>query len=234
MKGNKSMINDPYSVLGVSRGASESEVKRAYRKMSRKYHPDANINDSNPEETERKFREIQEAYNQIINERNGGSTGYGYGGFGGYGRSGQTGQSEDDAHFMAALNYINNRRFPEALNVLNTISNRNAKWYYFSSVANMGLGKSDIGMEHAKKAVELEPNNQEYMMYYQRLQNGGYQNPFGGFGGYGGYGNYGGGYGGYGGYGRSSSECGSGNLCCDLWMADTCCECMGGDLCSCM
>lgn len=228
------MINDPYSVLGVSRGASESEIKRAYRKMSRKYHPDANINDPNPEATEQKFREIQEAYNQIMNEKSGGSSYYGYG----YNQRGQnTGQSEEDAHFMAALNYINARKFREALNVLDTIPNHNARWYYFSSVANMGLGNTDIGLEYAKKAVSLEPGNPQYQQYYQSLQSGGYQSPFGGFGGfggYGGYGNYGGGYNTYGGYGGSGGGCGTGNLCCDLLCADTCCECMGGDLCSCI
>ena len=137
---------------------------------------------------------------------------------------------------MAALNYINARRFNEALNVLNTISNHNARWYYFSSVANVGLGKTDIGLEQARQALSLEPNNPQYQQWYQNVQQGGFQNPFGGFGGfggYGGYGNYGGGYNTYGGYG-SGSSCGTGNMCCDLWCADTCCECMGGDLCSCI
>ncbi len=230
------MINDPYAVLGVARGASEDEIKKAYRKLSRKYHPDANINAKDPEAVEKKFREVQEAYNQIMDEKSGNGSSYSSYGYG-YGQNAQsTGQSEEDAHLMAAMNYINARRYNEALNVLESIENRSARWYYFSSVANMGLGRQDIGKEHAKRAVDMDPGNAEFMSYYQRIQNGGgYQSPFGGgFGGYGGYGNYGGGYGGYGGAGRSGSECGTGNMCCDLWCADSLCECMGGDLCSCM
>ena len=63
------MIYDPYQVLGLQRGASEADVKKAYRKLSRKYHPDANLNNPNKAEAEAKFREIQEAYNQIMDER---------------------------------------------------------------------------------------------------------------------------------------------------------------------
>lgn len=137
---------------------------------------------------------------------------------------------------MAAMNYIRARQFNEALHVLDGIENRNARWYYFSSVANMGLGNNVIAKDQAQKAVELEPDNMEFRQYYQQLVNGGgygsFGSPFGGgygggFGGYGGYGNYGG-------YGGSYSSCGTGNLCCDLWCADSLCECMGGDLCSCI
>lgn len=62
-------MTDPYQVLGVSRDASDSEIKKAYRTLSRKYHPDANINNPHKEEAEEKFKELQQAYQQIINER---------------------------------------------------------------------------------------------------------------------------------------------------------------------
>lgn len=231
------MMYDPYSVLGVSRSASDKEIKRAYRNLSRKYHPDsfANSPKAEAEAAAEKFKQIQEAYNQIVSERSGQTSGnYGYGN---YGRNG-AGQSysEEDQHLMAAMNYIRARQFNEALHVLDGIENRNARWYYFSSVANMGLGNNVIAKDQAQKAVELEPDNMEFRQYYQQLVNGGgygsFGSPFGGgygggFGGYGGYGNYGG-------YGGSYSSCGTGNLCCDLWCADSLCECMGGDLCSCI
>ncbi len=90
--GERTML-DPYSVLGVPRNASDDEIKKAYRKLSRKYHPDANINNPNKDQAEEKFKEVQQAYEQIMKEREyGGSSGSGYGrygnygGFGGYGK----------------------------------------------------------------------------------------------------------------------------------------------------
>lgn len=228
------MIRDPYSVLGVTRGATDREIKKAYRTLSRKYHPDSYSDDTQKNWAEEKFREVQEAYNQIVEERSGKSQ-QTYGGYGGGGQQ----YSEEDQHLMAAMNYIRARRYNEAVNVLNSMENRGARWYYFSSYANLGLGNNVVAMDYAKKAVEMDPGNMEYQQYYQQLQRGGTASPFGGFGGgYGGNpfgGGYGGGYGGYGGYGSyGGSSCGTGNICCDLWCADTCCECMGGDLCSCM
>ena len=49
-------MNDPYSVLGISRGATDDEIKKAYRALSRKYHPDANINNPNKDQAEAKFK----------------------------------------------------------------------------------------------------------------------------------------------------------------------------------
>ncbi len=70
-------LTDPYKILGVSRDASEDDIKKAYRKLSRKYHPDANINNPNKEQAEEMFKIVQQAYNQIMREKETGSTGYG-------------------------------------------------------------------------------------------------------------------------------------------------------------
>ncbi len=252
------MMHDPYGVLGVSRGASDDEIKKAYRKLSRKYHPDSNTHRSPAEQemAEHKFREIQEAYNQIVEERSGGTTyggsagGYGgTGGFGGYGTNRTQNQSQPDQYLMAAMNYICAKKYNEAMNVLLTIQEekRGAQWNYLCAIANDGLGNHIMAQEYAEKAVALEPNNLEYRYYYQQLQSGVAGNPFNGFGrsfgggygggagGYGGYGNYGG-TGGYGGQPAGCNpccSCGTGNVCCDLWCLDTMCECMGGDLCGC-
>jgi molecular chaperone DnaJ len=227
------MINDPYSVLGVSRSATDKEIKKAYREKSRKYHPDSYTDETQKKWAEDKFREVQEAYNQIVDERSGKSSRQSYGGYGYGGQSSQN-YSEEDQHLMAAMNYLRARRYNEAINVLNSMSERSARWYYFSSYANLGLGNNVVAMDYAKKACEMEPGNQEYLQYYQRLQQGGGMG-YGSFGGSPFGGGYGGGYGGYGGYGSyGGSDCGTGSLCCDLWCADTLCECMGGDLCACM
>ena len=72
---------DPYEILGISRNASEQEIKKAYRKLSRQYHPDANVGNPNAAAYEEKFKQIQQAYQTIMDQRQGGSQSSGYGGF---------------------------------------------------------------------------------------------------------------------------------------------------------
>ena len=178
---------DPYSVLGVSRDASDEEIKKAYRKLSRKYHPDANINNPNKEQAEEKFKEVQQAYEQIMKEKEYGSS-YGnagdyYGGF--TGRQNSAYQDEETIRRQAAANYIQSRHFQEAMNVLSSLKQRNGEWYYLSAMANMGLGNNVNALEDIRTAVNLEPDNVQYRMLLQRMEGGGtwyqeQQNPFGG------------------------------------------------------
>lgn len=64
-------MNNPYEVLGVYPGADEHTIKKAYRQLSKTYHPDNNINNPNKAQAEEKFKDIQEAYEQIMSERTG-------------------------------------------------------------------------------------------------------------------------------------------------------------------
>ena len=173
---------DPYSVLGVSRNASMDEIKKAYRKLSRKYHPDANINNPNKEEAEEKFKQVQQAYDQIVREREQGASQSSWSGEfgGGY-------QTQDDQRSMemrAAANYINAAHYQEALNVLNRMTERNGQWYYYHAVANAGAGNTASAMEDARRADYMEPNNMQYQQLYQQLQSGGqwYWNQGNGYG----------------------------------------------------
>lgn len=86
---------NPYKILGISPDASDDEVKKAYRTLSRKYHPDANVNNPNAAQAEEKFKEIQAAYQQIMREREQGYSGTSgdYSSSGGYG-GGSYGGSE--------------------------------------------------------------------------------------------------------------------------------------------
>lgn len=170
-------MSDPYKVLGVERGASDEEIKKAYRSLSRRYHPDANINNPNKAQAEEKFKEIQQAYNQIMKERERGYNSYSnqneYGGFGGFSGFGSRQQeSQEDSYYQAAANYIRSRHFHEALNVLTNIKDHTAKWYYYSAIANSGLGNQVMAVEHAQTACNLEPNNMEYRQLLNSLQNG--------------------------------------------------------------
>ena len=123
---------DPYSVLGVSRDASDEEIKKAYRRLSRKYHPDANINNPNKAQAEEKFKEVQQAYDQIMKEREYGSSSYGGGynggGFGGFGGQSSAGYQDEEAiRRQAASNYIQSGHYQEAMNVLSSLKQRNGQ-----------------------------------------------------------------------------------------------------------
>lgn len=178
---------DPYSVLGVSRNASDEEIKKAYRRLSRKYHPDANINNPNKAQAEEKFKEVQQAYEQIMKEKEQGASGYGgFDGFGGYSGGASAGyQDEESIRRQAAANYVQSGHYREALNVLSSLMNRNGQWYYLSAMANMGMGNNVNALNHIREAVRLEPDNMQYKMLLQRMEGGGswyqqQQNPFGG------------------------------------------------------
>ena len=85
---------DPYKVLGISYDATEEEIKKAYRALSRKYHPDANVGKANQKELEEKFKEVQQAYSMIMDQRQGkgqAQQAYGYGNYGGSTRNGGNG-----------------------------------------------------------------------------------------------------------------------------------------------
>ena len=182
---------DPYRILGVSRDASDEEIKKQYRKLSRKYHPDANLNNPNASEAEEKFKQVQQAYQQIMKEKeNGGYGSYGgtgnyrgfgggFGGYGGFGGQSSTGyQDKEQSYFQAAASYIQAGRFAEALNVLGSIENRSAQWYYFSAIANAGAGNNILALQHAKTAASMEPQNWQYRQLVAQLESGGdwYQN----------------------------------------------------------
>ncbi len=213
------MMSDPYKVLGVSPNASNDEVKKAYHDLSRKYHPDSYANNPLANLAEEKFKEVKEAYEQIMKSRQGGGFGSGYSA-GSYDSSSSSGDGygysdEQDVQMKAVVNFINSGNFRQAINLLNTMNHHDGRWNYCYAVANAGLGNTTEALRHAQMAVSMEPNNMEYKNFLSRLSYTGQSYQSMGMG-----------------YGRPTY--GTGSLCCDLWCADSCCECMGGDLCSCI
>ena len=171
------MIDDPYKVLGVSPDASDEEIKRAYRRLAKKYHPDLNPGDQTAAQ---KMQQVNAAYEQIKNPEKaqthtgyGGQSGYGYDPFGGAWQQSYQRQSTQDQYQQAAYQYIRFGRYQEALNALNNASERNARWYYLSALANNGLGNQVTALEHIRRAVSMDPGNAEYLMALEQIENGG-------------------------------------------------------------
>lgn len=231
-------MTDPYQVLGVSPTASDDEVKRAYRQLCKKYHPDANVGKPDAAQAEKKFMEVQQAYEEIMHRRQGGGTarpgsgynggaqqqrGYygqpGYGGqddpfasfWGGYGYGQQQQYEDSSIEMRAAKNYIDTGHYAEAINALGSVapSKRNARWYYLSALAQMGLNNNAQAMEYARQAVSMEPGNMQYQQLLSQLQSGGSW------------------------YGRRGEEYGRQtfsrpNLCCSILAMELCCMCCSG------
>ena len=156
------MIQDPYKVLGVSPDASDEEIKRAYRRLAKQYHPDRNPGD---QEAARKMQEVNAAYEQIKNPE---KTRPGYGGYSQY-----QSYNTDDQYMLAAYRYIRFGRYQEALNALNSAKERGGRWYYLSAVAHSGLGNQVTALEHIRRAVSMEPDNPEYLQALNIIENGG-------------------------------------------------------------
>ena len=161
------MIENSYKILGVAPSATDEELKKAYRRLAKKYHPDANPD--NQELAAEKMAQVNAAYDEIINFRQGKGAGNDpFADFAGRQTGGGT-----STEYTAARNFISYRRFTEAMNVLSRMESRDAQWYFLAGYAQMGLGNRAQALEWANKAVQMEPNNFEYQRLLQMLQSGG-------------------------------------------------------------
>ena len=175
---------DPYTVLGVTPQTSDDDVKRAYRELARKYHPDNYVNNPLADLAETRMKEINEAYDMIMNERRnpaGGSSGQqqSYGGayngqqYGGYQQRTYTGANA--ALYSQVRQAINQGNLGMAEALLQRAAGRDAEWFYLTGTVYYRKGWYDEAARAYTQACQMDPNNAEYQHALQNLHlSGGY------------------------------------------------------------
>ena len=167
-------MRDPYSVLGISQNASDDEVKKAYRELARKYHPDNYQNNPLADLAEEKMKEINEAYDTITKQRSGGYTAPSGGYGGGYQQRGYAG----NPNYARVRNLINAGDLGQAEQLLYEVGQKDGEWYFLSGSIAYRKGWMDEAMQNYTRAVQMDPNNVEYrqaLTIMQRGSMGGYR-----------------------------------------------------------
>ena len=204
-------MSDPYKVLGVSPTASDDEIKKAYRDLARKYHPDKYAGSDLAELAEEKMKEVNAAYEQIQQMRSGKgeSGGNTYRDFG-------SSYGEGSGQFAEVRRALNNRDVERAQSLLDQIppADRAAEWHYLSGCVAYNRGFYADAQRFFDTACNMDPSNAEYRNARQAMR--------------GRTAGYGGGY-----NTAGSGGCSGCDVCQGLLCADCCCECMGGDLIRC-
>ncbi len=166
-------MNDPYSVLGVSPSASDDEVKKAYRDLARKYHPDNYQNNPLADLAQEKMKAINEAYDTITRTRAGGSggstaqTGGSYSGYNTYRAS------SANPVYAQVRQAVNAGDLDCAEQLLGTVANRDAEWYFLSGAVAYRKGWLDEAQRCYQTACSMDPSNAEYQQALQLMRYGG-------------------------------------------------------------
>ena len=161
-------MSDPYKVLGVSRDATDEEIKKAYRDLARKYHPDNYANNPLADLVQEKMKEINEAYD-TIQKQCAEQSSRGYGSQSGSSYGGSTGSTE----FARIRELINSGRYSEAEILLNSVSqsDRNAEWNFLKGCIMVQRGWFYEAEKLFDTACYMDPDNLEYRNAVNHLRN---------------------------------------------------------------
>lgn len=168
-------MNNPYEVLGVRQGASQDEIKAAYKTLVKKYHPDKYQNNPLADLAEEKLQEINEAYDTLTKVGAQGSAQSGfsnnaYGGGSSYGNSGGS-NTNVNATYQQVRVALDRGDLRTAEQLLINSPNRDGEWYFLSGILSYKKGWFDDALSNIAEARRHDPNNFEYARAYQTLMN---------------------------------------------------------------
>ena len=158
-------MRDPYQVLGVPSTATDEEVKKAYRDLARKYHPDNYHDNPLADLAQERMKEINEAYEAVQSQRKaaraGGYSG-GYGGYGGYQAGYQSGYQSGGSRYQRIRMAISQGNLNLAEELLNAMTDHDAEWSFLKGAICYRRGWLDEARRYYQNAVNMDPDNQEY------------------------------------------------------------------------
>ena len=184
-------MNDPYQVLGVSPNAPDDEIKKAYRDLARKYHPDNYHDNPLADLAQEKMKEINAAYEEINKQRSGrgSNSTEPYGGYGGssYGGSYQQhyGSQSSSSVLQQVRIAINSGDLSRAEALLANYHDHNAEWNFLRGAVCYRRGWIDEAKRYYQTACQMDPGNAEYRQALDFMENGtrnAYRANGGGFG----------------------------------------------------
>jgi molecular chaperone DnaJ len=156
------MGKDPYEILGLPRNASMDEIKARYRELVKKYHPDKHQGNPLADLAEERFKEIQQAYDDIINNRASSSQSYDNN----YSSSSYT----YNVDYENIISLIQNGRYGVANQKLDQINDRNSGlWNYLKSIVSANMGDLQNALNYIQVAISIEPNNINYQKFRDQL-----------------------------------------------------------------
>ena len=155
-------MRDPYQVLGVPSTATDEEVKKAYRDLARKYHPDNYHDNPLADLAQERMKEINEAYEAVQSQRKAARAGGYSGGYGGYQAGYQSGYQSGGSRYQRIRMAISQGNLNLAEELLNAMADHDAEWSFLKGTICYRRGWLDEARRYYQNAVNMDPDNQEY------------------------------------------------------------------------